>query len=145
MQEPTIDQAVVSMSPPETGCVAYTRDGPRCGCTVGLLEEADRMIRCTNHSIDGRDHKVREGASKGGRRSHTRDGKLRPPMETGPMCAADCMTWSSWAIHQVAMGGLTPNAGSRVGALIKCYLESLKIAELEGQIRDLQAQVRAAK
>lgn len=137
------------MTKPETDyrCTAYTRNGTPCTCTVGLQEEPTG-VRCVNHSLTGRNEKVMAGAVKGGKKTSRRrsagDSFPEPPMPHGPESAADCMVWSAWAVMNVATGELSPNAGSRVGALLKTFLESLRIAELEDQIKTLQAQVRAA-
>ncbi len=122
-------------------CAATRKAGGRCSRFVphegGL---------CFMHD-PGRQEDARAARSKGGHRTQEKLRLASPGNLPGPApeSAADAQLWGAWLVRAVAEGTIGITTSDKIAGALRVFLAALDKAEMEGQIRELQAQVKELK
>ena len=138
-----VTEEVTVSKPTEARCFARTQRG-RCQVTGGLKLDSQGRIACPwhNDTMKGRASAMRR---KGGRVSqkvqHARRTAIPPP----PKTLDDAVQLASWLTHAVLQGHVTPKAAQEATRALTQFTRGLKERDVERQVRELQAQVKALK
>lgn len=132
-----------------TRCQAIKANGERCRCTLSV-RESDGRFYCPSHDPKRRE-KMQRARARGGRVTGgiNKDRWTRTVSEAGmldaPRTAADCVEWSSWVTHAVAVGIIDRATAREVNNGIKVLLTSLEKSEIEGKVAELSRKLEALK
>jgi len=128
-------------------CEHIKADGERCKVTWGIHPDSGR---CFAHCPE-RAEQRKEGRRKGQlQSSHVRRKSTFRTVPRGrapamPETAQDAADWSAWLTLATVTGEVDARTARECAGSLRCFLTALDKAELQKQIRELQAMVRKLK
>ena len=121
-----------------------TSDGVLCRVTLGIGESG--LCRMHDPTRAAEAQAIR---SAGGRASGAARRKAKAALPEGvprtPKTISDAVTWSAWAIYQVATGGIDARTGHEIGYLVNALKAAVEKRDLLGENQELRAHVDEMK
>jgi hypothetical protein len=140
----------MDLDPPPTGPTCgsnggRTKAGTACRSTLNLSPTSGM---CVQHDPDRADQ-ARALWAMGGRASGERKRRAKAALPEGvpsaPRCLEDAVKFASWLTRAIADGTIDARTGHESAYALNCFKAAAEKRDLERQVADLQAQLKAFK